>query len=70
MGLPPGGSTIEAVLTPEGDGTSLRFVQRGLSPEQTEAHRVGWDHYLARLEVAAAGGDPGGTPGVKNPPST
>jgi uncharacterized protein YndB with AHSA1/START domain len=69
MGLPPGGSTIEAVLTPEGDGTSLRFVHRGLSTEQAAAHRVGWDHYLARLEIAAAGGDPGEDTWITNPPS-
>jgi hypothetical protein len=57
------------VPTPEGDGTSLRFVHCGLSPEQTAAHRGGWDHYLARLEIAAAGGDPGEDTWVKDPPS-
>jgi len=31
--LPPGSSTVEAELTPEGSGTSLRFVHRDLSPE-------------------------------------
>src|SRR5262249_18489787 len=65
--LPPGASTIEAELTPEGKGTSLRFVHRDLSPEQAASHRVGWDHYLERLEVAAAGGDPGQGPWGQDP---
>lgn len=68
--LPPGASTVEAELTPEGNGTSLRFVHRDLSPEQAASHAHGWDHYLERLEVAAAGGDPGEDPWIKNPPST
>jgi uncharacterized protein YndB with AHSA1/START domain len=67
--LPPGASTIEAVLTREGKGTSLHFVHRDLSPEQAASHRVGWDHYLARLEIAAAGGDPGEDDWVTSPPS-
>ncbi len=67
--LPPGASTIEAVLTPEANGTCLRFVHRDLSPEQAASHRVGWDHYLERLELAVAGGDPGEDPWVKSPPS-
>jgi uncharacterized protein YndB with AHSA1/START domain len=67
--LPPGASTIEAVLTPERKGTTLRFVHRELSSEQAASHRVGWDHYLERLEIAAAGGEPGEDIWVKNPPS-
>jgi uncharacterized protein YndB with AHSA1/START domain len=66
--LPPGASTVEAELTPEGKGTSLRFVHRDLSPEQAASHAQGWDHYLARLEIAAAGGDPGEDPWKANPP--
>jgi hypothetical protein len=44
-------------------------VHRDLSPEQAASHRVGWDHYLDRLEIAAAGGDPGEDTWIKNPPS-
>jgi uncharacterized protein YndB with AHSA1/START domain len=69
-GVPPGSSTIEAELTPEGDGTSLRFVHRDLpSAEAVASHAQGWDHYLPRLEVAAAGGDPGADEWVTNAPS-
>jgi uncharacterized protein YndB with AHSA1/START domain len=56
----PGASTIEFELEPSGDGTRLRFRHHGLpGAEATEAHAHGWDHYLARLEIAAGGGDPG-----------
>jgi uncharacterized protein YndB with AHSA1/START domain len=67
--LPPGTSTVEAELTPEGNGTSLRFVHRDLSAEQAASHAKGWDHYLERLEIAAAGGDPGEDSWIANPPS-
>jgi uncharacterized protein YndB with AHSA1/START domain len=67
--IPPGSSTVEAVLTPEGNGTSLHFVHRDLSAEQAASHAKGWDHYLQRLEIAAAGGDPGEDAWVSNPPS-
>jgi uncharacterized protein YndB with AHSA1/START domain len=61
--LEPGASTIEVELTPEGEGTKLRFVHRDLpSAEAAESHAHGWDHYLPRLEIAAAGGDPGEDP--------
>ena len=67
--VPPGSSTIEAELTPEGDRTSLRFVHRDLTAEQAASHAKGWDHYLERLKIAAAGGDPGEDSWVSNAPS-
>jgi uncharacterized protein YndB with AHSA1/START domain len=68
-GVPPGSSTIEAELTPGGAGTRLRFVHRDLpNAEAVASHTAGWDHYLARLEIAAGGTDPGEDPWVKNPP--
>ena len=61
--VPPGSSTIEVELAPEDDGTSLRFVHRDLpGTEAAESHAHGWDHYLPRLEIAAAGADPGEDP--------
>jgi uncharacterized protein YndB with AHSA1/START domain len=58
--VPPGTSTVEIELTPEGDGTRLRFTHRDLpSTESAESHSYGWDHYLERLVTAGAGGDPG-----------
>lgn len=69
-GVPPGSSTIEIELTAEGHGTSLRFVHKHLpSAEAVASHAHGWDHYLPRLETAAAGGDPGEDPWVANAPA-
>jgi uncharacterized protein YndB with AHSA1/START domain len=61
--VPPGTSTIEIELVPEGDGTRLRFTHRDLPSDETAAsHGHGWDHYLERLAIAAPGGDPGEDP--------
>ena len=61
--VPPGSSTIEIELVPDGDGTRLRFTHRDLpSDEAAESHGHGWDHYLERLVIAAPGGDPGEDP--------
>ncbi len=59
-GLPPGSSTVDVYLTPQGTGTLVRLEHSGLpTAEQAEKHGEGWTHYLGRLEVAATGGDPG-----------
>jgi uncharacterized protein YndB with AHSA1/START domain len=59
----PGSSTIEIELTPDGDGTKLRFTHRDLpSAEAADSHGHGWDHYLERLQIAAPGGDAGADP--------
>ena len=65
--MPPGSSTVEVRLTADGDATILDFVHRDLTPEQAARHGEGWDHFLARLGVAAAGGDPGPDP-YRGPP--
>jgi len=58
--VPPGSTIVEYELLPEGDGTRVRLTHSDLpSRESLERHAHGWDHYLARLAVAAAGGDPG-----------
>lgn len=56
----PGSSRVDITLTPDGDGTIVRLVQTGLPhDEAASSHDQGWEHYLGRLEVVAAGGDPG-----------
>ncbi len=55
----PGSTTIEYTLHPEGGKTLLRLRHSGLPDDAVSDHGVGWDHYLERLSVAAAGGDPG-----------
>jgi uncharacterized protein YndB with AHSA1/START domain len=60
---PPGSSTIEIELVPDGARTVLNFTHRDLpSAEASESHSKGWDHYLERLAIVASGGDPGPDP--------
>jgi hypothetical protein len=58
-GIPPGSTTVEITLHPEGDKTRLRLVHRDLPEDAIGDHTEGWDHYLGRLAVAASGGDAG-----------
>ena len=61
--VPAGSSTVEIELEPTETGTSLTLIHRGLPNEESAgAHGEGWDNYLPRLAVAAAGGDPGRDP--------
>jgi uncharacterized protein YndB with AHSA1/START domain len=64
-GLPPGSTTVEIDLVPDGRGTLLTLHHRDLpGPDAVERHRAGWTHYVERLAVAAPGGDPGPDPAV------
>jgi uncharacterized protein YndB with AHSA1/START domain len=60
--VPPGSSTVEVLLRPDGDGTLLTLRHTGLPDAARAAHTDGWDHYLPRLAETAAGGDPGPDP--------
>jgi len=60
--VPAGSTTVEIELIPQGRGTVLRLVHRGLTGVHREKHMAGWPHYLARLKIAAAGGEPGPDP--------
>jgi len=61
--VPPGSTTVEVELVPDGDGTLVRFTHRDLpGAESAERHGHGWDHYLERFGIAASGGDPGPDP--------
>jgi uncharacterized protein YndB with AHSA1/START domain len=65
--LPPGSSRVEFTLTRTDGGTRLDLIHTGLPDTRAETHAAGWTHYLARLQVAAAGTDPGAdtwTPGA------
>jgi len=65
--LPPGASTVEVTLTAERDGTRVDLEHRGLPRAQQSKHASGWKHYLARLQFAAPGNDPGPDPGMPDP---
>jgi hypothetical protein len=60
--VPPGSSTVEVTLTPDGEGTVLRLVHRDLPQGQGVKHQLGWSHYVPRLAAVAAGEDPGPDP--------
>jgi uncharacterized protein YndB with AHSA1/START domain len=69
--VPPGSTTVEVTFTPDGDGTHVRLVHRGLVGAESRAqHTDGWQHYLARLAVAGGGGDPGPDPNAADPVAT
>lgn len=56
----PGTSRVEVLLEAAGEETNLRLIHTDLATaESAEKHGHGWRHYLDRLAIAAAGGDPG-----------
>jgi uncharacterized protein YndB with AHSA1/START domain len=57
--IPPGSTTIEISLVPEGDKTLVRLVHRGLPDDAVDDHGQGWAHYIGRLAIAATGGNAG-----------
>lgn len=67
--IAPGSTTVEVDLFPDGDGTLLRLKHSGLDAEGQASHVVGWEHYLARLVIAAQGGDAGVDPWVQGAPA-
>jgi uncharacterized protein YndB with AHSA1/START domain len=57
---PPGASTVEVDLEPDGaGGTRLRLRHRGLGAEAVAGHTEGWDHFLAVLVSAVGTGAAG-----------
>ncbi|MFI6599147.1 SRPBCC domain-containing protein [Nonomuraea sp. NPDC050536] len=62
--LPPGASTVEVRLTPEGAGTRVELQHRDLPADERPGHVSGWSHYLDRLALAAGGHEPGPDPGM------
>ena len=60
--IPPGSTLVQVDLIPDGDHTLVRLTQKHVPPPEVVPVRRGWDDYLDRLQVAAAGGDPGPNP--------
>lgn len=67
--FPPGASVLEVTLTAKVDGTIVHIVHSGLPKVEARKHEVGWTHYLARLETAGRGDDPGPDPWETSPPA-
>lgn len=63
--VPPGSTTVEITLTPDGDGTIVRLRHVDLPQDQRQPHSEGWPHYIERLVTAAGGGDPGPAPWIQ-----
>ena len=64
--VPPGSSTVEITLVPDGASTLVRLRHHGLPGGPEDRHAEGWEHYLARLAAAAAGRDTGPDPWVQS----
>src|SRR5438067_12813412 len=60
--IPPGQSTVEISLEPDGEGTLLRLTHRDLPQGMHKFHQLGWGYALNRLARVAAGQDPGPDP--------
>ena len=59
----PGSTRVVVTLAEEDGGTRVVLRHHGLPDgEQRAHHRGGWEAYLDRLAVRAAGGDPGPDP--------
>ncbi|ODU02289.1 MAG: hypothetical protein ABS81_18035 [Pseudonocardia sp. SCN 72-86] len=52
VGVPPDSSTVEVTLRPNGSGTTVRLVHRGLPPSEAGNHEQGWAAMLGRLAAA------------------
>jgi uncharacterized protein YndB with AHSA1/START domain len=65
--LPPGSTTVEITLRPDGDETVVELAHRDLPPDERPKHGIGWGHFLERLGVAASGRDPGPDPWAADP---
>jgi uncharacterized protein YndB with AHSA1/START domain len=57
--VPPGTSTVEITLEPDGEDTIVRLTHRDLPGQARAPHQAGWNHYLGRLAARAEGRDPG-----------
>ena len=59
FGVPPASTRVEVSLLPDDGATIVRLVHHELPADAAQAHVAGWSHFMERLGVAAAGGDPG-----------
>ena len=66
--MPPGATLLRVTFEPRGAATRVTLEHTGLVPTEAAKHTVGWPHFIERLAVAAAGGDPGSDPWKSSPP--
>ncbi len=53
-GLPPGSTTVEVLLTEEGEETLVELFHRGLPDHEFDGHLSGWIAMLERLVTLRA----------------
>lgn len=66
--MPPGATRLAVRFKRVEGGTMLELEHSGLLPAEAAKHAIGWPHFLARLAIAAAGGDAGPDPWAADPP--
>jgi uncharacterized protein YndB with AHSA1/START domain len=66
--MPPGATRLVVTFELREGGTCISLEHRGLVPDEAKKHAVGWPHFIARLAIAASGGDPGPDPWKTSPP--
>lgn len=57
--VPPESTRVEIDLEATATGTRLTLSHHLVHEARREAHNKGWDYHMARLVIAAGGGDPG-----------
>lgn len=66
--MPPGATRLRVTFEARGAMTRVGLEHSGLAAAEAAKHAIGWPHFVARLGVAAAGGDPGPDPWKTSPP--
>jgi len=67
--MPPGSTRLVVRFTAQAGGTRVELEHSGLGPREAPKHAIGWPHFLDRLRVLGAGGDPGADPWATDPPA-
>ena len=60
--MPPGATRLRVTFEARGATTRVELEHSGLVPVEAAKHSIGWPHFIERLAMAAAGGDPGADP--------
>jgi uncharacterized protein YndB with AHSA1/START domain len=66
--MPPGATRLRVTFEARGSMTRVELEHTGLTPTEAAKHALGWPHFVERLGIAAAGGDPGPDPWKTSPP--
>lgn len=67
--MPPGATRLRVTFEARAGKTRVELEHGGLVPAEAEKHAIGWPHFIERLGISAAGGDPGPDPWKASPPA-